>query len=101
MRWAIDSFVRLTEEAYAMRLLGAGAIDSSSWDLVAAELLRTRGGRVTTYTWRINERLQNEMLPDGRVGISFGNNESRFSSNFREDEFEQMAKEEYLDAYRR
>lgn len=95
MRWAIDSFVRLTEEAYVMRLLGAGAIDSSSWDLTAVELLRLRGGRVTTYTWRANEPLS-----DGRVGVSFGATEERFTSRFSEDEFEQMTREEYLDADR-
>ena len=100
MRWAIDSFVRLTQEAYAMRLLGAGAIDSPLWDLAAVELLRSRGGRVAAYTWSLNERLQNEMLPDGRVGIFFGTNEDRFTLHFREDEFGQMTREAYLDACR-
>ena len=95
MRWAIDSFVRLTEEAFIMRLLGADAIDSSSWDLVAAELLRLRGGRVDSYTSR-----DDEPLPDGRVSVVFGASECRRTSHFYENEFEQITREEYFRVYR-
>lgn len=84
-RWANGSLVRLTEEAYAMRLLGSS--DWHRFDKEALELLRRRGGRVSATMTSADP---------GRVGISFGEEETRFTSRFFEDEFEEMTQEEYL-----